>query len=105
MTFKEFKEYKLVRFLSNRYIMIILLFLIWMLFFDENSYLNHKDLDREVDKLERTIEFYDTEAEKDKRLIKNLKDPDSLEKFAREEYRMKRKDEDIYIIDFDSVKK
>lgn len=105
MTFKEFRENKLVRFFSNRYVMILLLFLVWMLFFDENSYLNHRELNHELDKLEKTNEFYTTEAKKDKKLIKNLKDPDSLEKFAREEYRMKRKDEDIYIIDFDSIKK
>ncbi len=104
MTFKEFRQNKLVRFFSNRYVIILLLFLVWMLFFDENSYLNHRELNQEINKLEKTNEFYDSEAEKDKKLIKNLKDPDSLEKFAREEYRMKRKDEDIYIIDFDSIK-
>ncbi|MDY7395376.1 septum formation initiator family protein [Aureibaculum sp. 2210JD6-5] len=104
MTFKEFRKHKLVRFFSNRYVIILLLFLIWMLFIDENSYLNHRELNHEINKLEKTNEFYDSEVEKDKKLIKNLKDPDSLEKFAREEYRMKRKDEDIYIIDFDSIK-
>ena len=104
MTFKEFRKNKLVRFFSNRYVIILLLFLVWMLFFDETRYLNHRELNQEINKLEKTIEFYDTEVEKDKKLIKNLKDPDSLEKFAREEYKMKRKDEDIYIIDFDSLK-
>lgn len=104
MTFKEFRQNKVVRFFSNRYVIILLLFLVWMLFFDENSFFNHRELNQEINKLEKTNEFYDTEAEKDKKLIKNLKDPDSLEKFAREEYKMKRKDEDIYIIDFDSIK-
>ncbi|MBJ2175424.1 septum formation initiator family protein [Aureibaculum sp. A20] len=104
MTFKEFRQYKVVRFLSNRYILILLLFLVWMLFFDENSYLNHRELNRERSKIKNTIEFYDDGSEYDKKLIKNLQDPDSLEKFAREEYKMKRKDEDIFIIDFDSIK-
>jgi len=104
MTFKEFKQNKLVRFFSNRYIIILLLFLVWMLFFDENSYFNHRELNQERSKIKNTIEFYDNGTKKDKKLINNLKDPDSLEKFAREEYKMKRKDEDIYIIDFDSIK-
>ena len=104
MTFKEFRQHKVVKFFSNRYILILLLFLIWMVFLDENSYLNHRELNQEINKLEKANEFYDTEVEKDKKLIKNLMDPDSLEKFAREEYKMKRKDEDIYIIDFDSIK-
>jgi len=104
MTFKEFREYKVVSFLSNRYVMIFLLFLVWMLFFDENSYMNHHELDKEIDKIEKTNTYYKNEMWHDKKVINNLNDPDSLEKFAREEYRMKRKDEDIYIIEFDTIK-
>ncbi len=105
MTFKQFRNNKTVKFLSNRYVIILLLFLFWMLFVDENSYLNHRELDRDINKLEKSNEYYRSEMEHDKKIIKNLEDPDSLEKFAREEYKMKRKDEDIYIIEFDSVKK
>ena len=105
MTFKQFKENKVIKFLSNRYVLILLLFLVWMLFFDETRYINHRELDKEIDKLEKSNKYYKNEMEHDKKIIKNLKDPDSLEKFAREEYKMKRKDEDIYIIEFDSVKK
>lgn len=104
MTFKQFRENKAVKFLSNRYVLILLLFLVWMLFFDENSFINHRELDKEVNKLEKSIKYYKKETEGDKKVIKNLKNPDSLEKFAREEYKMKRKDEDIYIIELDSVK-
>jgi len=105
MTFKQFRENKVVKFLSNRYILILLLFLIWMVFFDENSFINHHELDKEIDKLEKSNDYYEKEMKHDKKIIKNLENPDSLEKFAREEYKMKRKNEDIYIIEFDSVKK
>jgi len=104
MTFKEFREHKVVIFLSNRYVVIFLLFLVWMLFFDENSYMNHHELDKEIDKIEKTNTYYKNEMEHDKKIINNLNDPDSLEKFAREEYKMKRKEEDIYIIEFDTIK-
>jgi cell division protein FtsB len=76
-----------------------------MFFMDENSFLNHRELDKEINKLEKANEYYKSEMKKDKKILKNLENPDSLEKFAREEYKMKRKDEDIYIIEFDSVKK
>lgn len=105
MTFKQFSNHKVVKFFSNRYVIILLLFLVWMLFIDENSYINQRDLDREIDKLEKSNKYYRSEMEHDKKIIKNLEDPDSLEKFAREEYRMKRKNEDIYIVEFDSIKK
>lgn len=104
MTFKEFKNSKVVRFLNNRYVIILLLFLVWMLFFDENSYLTHHELNKEIDKIEKTNRFYQSEIDKDQKLLKNLDNRDSLIKYAREQYKMKRKDEDIYIIEYDTVK-
>jgi len=75
-----------------------------MLFFDENSYLNHHELNKEIDKLEDANEYYQNQIATDGKIIENLKNPDSLEKYAREEYKMKKKDEDIYLIEYDSVK-
>ena len=37
-------------------------------------------------------------------MINDLHNPDSLEKFGREQYLMKKKNEDIFIIDTDSIK-
>ncbi len=105
MTFKQFKNKPIVKFLSNRYVIITLLFLIWMIFFDETRYLNHRELNKEIDKLEKSAKYYEEEIDHDKKIIKNLQDPDSLERFAREEYRMKKKNEDIFIIEFDTLKK
>ena len=104
MTLKKLRNNGFIKFLSNRYVLILFLFLIWMLFFDENSIINHRKLNKEIDKLESSNTYYEKEIKQDKRKIENLQDPDSLEKFAREEYRMKRKDEDIYIIEFDTLK-
>lgn len=105
MTFKEFRKKPVVKFFSNIYVLITLLFIIWMTFFDVNSLLNHGELNNEIDKLEKSTKYYEKEIEHDQKIIKNLKDPDSLERFAREEYRMKKKNEDIYIIEFDTIKK
>ena len=105
MTFKEFKKKPVVKFLSNIYVLITLLFIVWMAFFDENSWLNHRELNKEIDKLEKSAKYYEKEINNDQKVIKNLKDPDSLERFAREEYRMKKQNEDIYIIEFDTLKK
>jgi len=105
MTFKQFRNHKVTKFVSNRYVLILLVFLIWMLFIDENSYIIHRELNKEIDKLEKSNKYYKDEMNHDNKIIKNLQNPDSLERFAREEYKMKRKDEDIYIIEYDSVKK
>jgi len=105
MTFKEFRNKPTVKFLSNRYVLILVLFLIWMVFFDVNSFLNHREVNKEVEKLEKSAKYFEKGIEHDQKIIRNLKHPDSLEQFAREEYRMKRKNEDIFIIEFDTIEK
>ena len=105
MTFKQIKENKVVKIVSNKYFIILVLFVIWMLFFDENSYLNHRELNKEIDKLEDANQYYQEQIEADKKVIDNLNDPDSLEKYAREEYKMKKENEEIYIIEYDTIKK
>ncbi len=105
MTFKQFKNKPVVRFLSNRYVIILLIFIVWMVFFDENSYFIHRDLNKEIDQIEGATDYYQREISKDKKEIGDLQNPDSLEKFAREKYHMKKKDEDIYLIEFDTLKK
>lgn len=105
MTFKQFRQKKIIKFIGNKYFISLLFFVIWMLFFDENSYLNHHELNKEIDKLEGANEYFETQIEADSKVINNLKNPDSLEKYAREEYKMKKENEDIFIIEYDSVEK
>ena len=103
MTLKQIKENKLFRIISNKYVIILILFVIWMGFFDENSFMNHRELDEEIEKLENANEYYEKQIETDQKIIDNLNDPDSLEKYAREEYKMKRENEDIFIIEYDTL--
>lgn len=103
MTFKQFKQNRFVRIIGNKYFIILLFFVIWMMFFDENSYLNHRELNMEIDKLEDANEYFENQIKRDSKDIKNLKDPDSLEKFAREEYKMKKINEEIFIIEYDTL--
>lgn len=90
---------------KNWFVLILVGFAIWMLFFDANSWFIHNELNTEIDDLEDEKEYYQREIEKDKKSIKKLKTEDGLEKFAREEYYMKRDNEEIYIIEYeDSLK-
>jgi cell division protein FtsB len=74
-----------------------------MLFFDENSYLVHKEFNTEVKELETAIEFYKKRIKEDKSTIKILQDSLQMERFAREQYLMKKENEDIYLIEFDTL--
>lgn len=82
-------------------VIIFIAFIVWMLFFDENSYMIHRELNAEIEKLEASTSYYKKEIEKDQKMLKDLNNPKSLEKFARETYKMKKKDEDIYIVEFE----
>ncbi|PHR12314.1 MAG: septum formation initiator [Aequorivita sp.] len=106
MNFKELKKNKWIKFISNKYVLILILFIVWMLFFDTNSYLIHNELDSDINALEENAEFYQKEINQDKSFIKKMEDSNEMEKFAREKYYLKKENEDIYIIEHeDSIKK
>ena len=105
MTFKQFKNKPIVKFTTNKYIIVLSIFIVWMVFFDENSFLNHLEFDKEIEKLNNEKEYLNSQIKKDKELIKKLDDKDQLEKFAREEYNMKKENEEIYLIEYDTLNK
>ena len=99
------KNNKWVRIFSNKYLLILVLFVIWMVFFDTNSYFIHKELNNSIETLEKNKEIYNAEIAKDKVFIKKMEDPNEVEKYARETYYLKKENEDIYIIEHqDSIK-
>ncbi|SEA00295.1 Cell division protein FtsB [Flavobacterium gillisiae] len=95
------------KFLSNKYVWVLLFFSTWMIFLDNYSYFDHRFLDNQVSELEDNKEYYQEEIKKDEEQIKQLKNPEQIEKYAREKYYMKKDSEDIYIIEFegDSIEK
>ena len=93
----------LKKYILNRYVLILIAFGLWMYFFDDNSARIHQELNDDIDKLENSIEFYEEEVAKDKKIIEDHKDPEKLERFARETYQMKKENETIYIIEYDSL--
>jgi cell division protein FtsB len=105
MSFNKFRNYKIIKFITNIFVLILIPFLIWMFFFDENSYLVHRKFNNEITDLESTISYYQKKIIEDKATIKNLKDSLQLERFAREKYLMKKENEDIYLIEFDTLEK
>lgn len=102
---KKISENKYFKFFTNLYVMTSLLFLFWMLFMDTNSMIFHKELNNEIRDLTEQRNKLKIEIEKDKKLINDLNDIDNYEKFARENFYMKKDDEEIYIIEYkDTIK-
>jgi cell division protein DivIC len=83
----------------NKYILTIFIFLIWLLFLDSNNLISRYKEIRELKKLKSEREYYLKKVEIDRKKLRELKtDNENLEKFAREQYLMKKPDEDLYII-------
>jgi cell division protein FtsB len=83
----------------NKFTVAIAIFVFWVLFIDNNSWLFHRKLDKEIQKYEERKKFYKEEIIKQKQELKDLKDEKKLEKYAREKLLMKKKGEDLYIIE------
>jgi len=85
--------------LRNRYILTIIIFLLWLILLDSNNLISRYREMKELKKLKTDKEYYIKRIESDKDKLHELKtDNHNLEKFAREQYRMKQPDEDLYII-------
>ncbi|CAM1355319.1 MULTISPECIES: FtsB family cell division protein [Tenacibaculum] len=105
MNLKSLKNKSPFKIITNIYILILTVFIIWMLFLDENSYLTHREFNEEIKELETWIDYHKQKIAIDKETIEKLKDSLELERYAREKYLMKKENEDLYIIEFDTIKK
>ena len=94
----NFKD-KIPALFRNKYILTIIIFVVWVLLLDSNNLIARYKEMRELNKLETESEHYIKRIEVDRQKLHELKtDNHNLEKFAREQYRMKKPDEDLYII-------
>ena len=95
---KEFYK-KIPDTFKNKYFIVGFLFIIWIVFLDENDLVS---LNQQMNKLEEKQEIIDslkTEIlEMEDKLERLNNDPKELEKFARENFLMKKDHEDIIII-------
>ena len=74
-----------------------------MIFFDSNSLLVQNDLNNDINKLNQQKSYYNNEIEKDKKELNMIQTDTGLEKYAREKLYMKKDNEDIFIIQFDTI--
>lgn len=91
---------KLPKAFSNFYVVATAIFLAWMLVLDSNNLIARYQLSAKLSSLENEKEYYEEkikEVENDRNEL--FGDRESIEKFARENYLMKRDTEDIFIIE------
>ena len=91
---------RLPAWIKNKYLLSTILFTVWMLFFDEQdiitTHIRHRS---ELHKLQDSRAYYQEQIRTTSKELEELKsDPAVLEKYAREKYRMKKDNEDLFII-------
>lgn len=92
--------------LFNRYFIVSIVFVVWMLFFDQRDYFQQKASAEELKKIQSSIKYYDDEINSTKNQLKNLQSsPTSIEKFGRERYLLKREGEELYLFEDTSENK
>ncbi len=85
--------------LKNKYVLTISVFAIWMLFFDQNNVVDRLRMLSETRQLEADREYYMEQIEIDSaRLHELTTDKENLEKYAREQFLMKKENEDVFVI-------
>lgn len=94
-----YKFRTLFRKFTNKYTIAGLIFLVWLTFFDKNSFVEKSRLHNKISVLEKEKKYYQDKIEEDNRKIQELlSNRDNLEKFAREQYLMKNPNEDVFVI-------
>jgi cell division protein DivIC len=84
---------------KNKYLLTIAAFFIWMLFFDQNNMVDRMKMSSEIRQLEDDREYYQQQIKKDStRLHELTTDKDNLEKYAREQFLMKKDNEDVFVV-------
>ncbi|RPE14348.1 septum formation initiator family protein [Chitinophaga lutea] len=100
------KRFTLPSYLRNKYIICGALFLGWLVFLDRHNFFSQYQLYSEVNQLESQKTFYKQEIDRARQdQFELLSSPEKLEKFAREQYRMKKDDEDLFIVPLPAQKK
>jgi len=96
---KRIRLENLPDFLKNKYVITAFIFLVWISFFDQNNWFERLRNMKQLKQLEEDKQYYQAKIKEETRRLEELQtDKENLEKFAREQYLMKKENEDIFLI-------
>jgi cell division protein DivIC len=85
--------------LKNKFLLASVFFVLWVGFFDQNNWVERFQNLHEMKQLREDKKYYQNKIEEDRERLKELKtNNENLEKFAREQYLMKKENEDVFVI-------
>lgn len=91
---------KILRLFVNKYLITAAVFAAWMIFFDQNDWFSMSQKRKELQDTKDNIVYLNDEiAKMEMDYNRLISDPARLEQYAREHYRLKRDNEDLYVIE------
>jgi cell division protein FtsB len=86
--------------ITNKFLLTGIAFGIWIIYFDQDNWTNQDERKKELRETEMNIAYLKSEISRMEKEHKNLvSNPEKLEEYAREHYKMKRDSEDLFIIE------
>lgn len=84
----------------NKYLVTVVVFLVFIVFIDENNVIRRVEYEMEIKKLKREIRHYRQLSEASEKKLGRLQSSNAeLERVAREDYLMKKPGEEVYIVE------
>lgn len=85
---------------TNKYLLTCIVAVLWFLLFDSHTLVDYYQLSITQNRIEREIAYYkELSVDSQEKMHQLESDMSSLEKFAREQFLMKRADEEIFLFE------
>ncbi|MDR2962176.1 MAG: septum formation initiator family protein [Bacteroidales bacterium] len=83
---------------TNRFFIVTVVFVLWITVIDDRNLARNHELAQKNADLEAQYREYERKIEDTRREIENLNKAEYIETIAREQYTMKKDNEDIYVV-------
>lgn len=90
---------KLRKYLINKYAITLYIFALLLLFMGDNSLIQYIKRAKKIRAVEEQLVITKSNTATSEAVLRTLENTDSLERFAREQYRMHAPNEDVYIVE------
>ncbi|MCI1733983.1 MAG: septum formation initiator family protein [Bacteroidales bacterium] len=93
---------RLLAALKNKYLIVTVLFLLWIVFFDNNNLISwYKELSTLAQQNRQKQYYKEAIIKTDEKLKELSSNKDSLERFAREQFLFHEQGEEVYVVEDD----
>jgi cell division protein DivIC len=91
---------KVFKVVTNKFLLTTIGFVVWMVYFDQNDWFSMQQHKGDLKAAHDNVTYLNSEINRMEQERNDLvTKPEKLEQFARENFRMKRDNEDLYVIE------